>query len=401
MEAFQGWQIQDPVWSFPEVQRHPLPWHPLCFIFSWDATPGGWESQPNLRLRPNSGVTKNRGTPPMWVRATLSFPEMPPSWGGLIQTWMISWRWIYHNSQPLACRWGNTAVTPLHPESWLAATERWHLGTRVQPFTCTWDLVQRGHVPYSYGNQNFSSHFWRVAKSTPIPKHMPKYTRVKVLHTQGKHTDEQLCLALLLPYINALFTLPTRVCWHTHNWLATCALASWTLLFWPSGDFPNHRNDASSYIKEIRHRITADWLQQNALTDQDASQRGTGPGSMTPDYSTTSKIQTVFPCVFIWICEGIMVVSMGGGVTIRHEKSNFQETRTLGDLPHPAINTLGCALGTRVTIQTVWRNSLFSISTIQKILQKSKPGTIQRRSPVKHRFKRETHTECGCCIAHF
>ncbi len=38
----------------------------------------------------------------------------------------------------------------------------------------------------------------------PNPKHMPRYTKAKVLHTQDKHTSaEQLCkakLPLLLPF---------------------------------------------------------------------------------------------------------------------------------------------------------------------------------------------------------
>ena len=43
--------------------------------------------------------------------------------------------------------------------------------------------------------------WWWVVYRIPNPKHMPKYTKAKVLHTEDKHPSaEQLCRALLLPY---------------------------------------------------------------------------------------------------------------------------------------------------------------------------------------------------------
>ncbi len=55
------------------------------------------------------------------------------------------------------------------------------------------------------------------AYHTPIPKHWLKYTMLKVLCTQNKHTAEQLCLVTPALYINALLMLPPppRVCCHT------------------------------------------------------------------------------------------------------------------------------------------------------------------------------------------
>ena len=53
-------------------------------------------------------------------------------------------------------------------------------------------------------------------------------TKAKVLRTQGKNTHSSA--ALLKPYINALLLLPARDCWYIpHYWLATCALANWTV----------------------------------------------------------------------------------------------------------------------------------------------------------------------------
>ena len=71
------------------------------------------------------------------------------------------------------------------------------------------------------------------ANGIPNPKHMPKYTKAKVPHTQDKHTSaEQLCRALLLllpPYKKPCCCSASQsMLTHTHYQLATCALKNST-----------------------------------------------------------------------------------------------------------------------------------------------------------------------------
>ena len=65
----------------------------------------------------------------------------------------------------------------------------------------------------------------------PHPKHTLKYTKVKVLHTQDKHTQLS-SFALLHCYpmykLKVLLMLTHQsTLTHTHCWLATCALLNW------------------------------------------------------------------------------------------------------------------------------------------------------------------------------
>ncbi len=60
---------------------------------------------------------------------------------------------------------------------------------------------------------------WRVRLRVPNPKHMPKYTKTKVPHTQDKHPQKssfaELCCYCCYPIKSLTAFKPTRTGWHT------------------------------------------------------------------------------------------------------------------------------------------------------------------------------------------
>ena len=63
---------------------------------------------------------------------------------------------------------------------------------------------------------------------TPIPKHMHKYTKAKVPHTQGKHTQLGSFTELYCDLIKSLADASLPECWHalTAHWLLA-SLKTW------------------------------------------------------------------------------------------------------------------------------------------------------------------------------